>query len=158
MKFRMPRLVPVLALCLATAGVAEAQSGQTHLGPRLSYHFDIEEAGIGVQFSAPLARYIEFYPSFDYFLVENGTLWHLNADLKFRMPGQGVEWLYLGGGLNVAHRSAGSFDDTSAGVNAFVGIESRSGRVHPFAELRLTANDGNSSGQLAVGINFTLRQ
>jgi len=150
-------LLTALVLMSPTVATVQAQSGQTHLGPRISYHFDLEEIGIGAQFSTPLARNLEFYPSFDYFLVENGTFWHLNADLKLRVAGESAEWFYLGGGLNIARRSAGNFENTSAGVNGFVGAESRMGRVHPFGELRLTANDGNSSLQLAVGLNFTLR-
>jgi hypothetical protein len=158
MTLRRSALATALTLLSATAGTVQAQSGQTHLGPRLSYHFDVEEAGIGAQFSAPLARNLEFYPSFDYFLVSNGTFWHLNADLKYRIATESINWLYLGGGLNVARRSAGNFEDTSVGVNGFFGVESRRGRVHPFGEVRLTANDGNSSAILAVGLNFTLRQ
>jgi len=150
-------LVTALVLMSAAAGTVQAQTGQNHIGPRLSYHFDVEELGVGAQFSVPLARYLEFYPSFDYFLVSSGTLWHLNADLKYRIASESIDWLYLGAGLNLAHRSVGSVDDTRAGVNAFVGIESRRGRVHPFGELRLTVNDDNSSAQLAAGINFTLR-
>lgn len=157
MTIRPSALLTALVLISVPAAAAEAQSGQTHLGPRVSYHFDLEEIGIGAQFSTPLARNLEFYPSFDYFMVENGTFWHLNADLKLRVAGASAEWFYLGGGLNIARRSAGNFEDTSAGVNAFVGAESRTGRVHPFGELRLTANDGNSSGILLVGLNFTLR-
>lgn len=158
MSFRIPRLVTVLTLSLAMAGVAEAQTGQTHLGPRLSYHFDVEEIGIGAQFSAPLARNLEFYPSLDYFLVSNGTFWHINADLKLQVAGESAAGFYLGGGLNIARRSVGDVSRTNAGLNAFAGIESRRGRVHPFGELRLIASDGNTSGMLAVGINFTLRQ
>ncbi len=155
MKFRMPRLVPVLALCLATAGVAEAQSGQTHFGPRLSYQFDLEKFGLGAQFSAPLAQSLEFYPSFDYYFVDVGSFWNVNADLKYRMPAESAGWLYLGAGLNIARASFNGNGSTDAGVNAFVGAESRAGRVHPFAEFRFTSNNG-STGQISVGLNFTM--
>lgn len=157
MSLRISRLVAVLALSSAVAGTAQAQAGQMHLGPRASYQFDLEEFGIGAQFSAPIARNLEFYPSFDYFFVDVGSFWNLNADLKYRIATREINWLYLGGGLNVARRSFNGNGNTNAGVNALVGAESRAGRVHPFAEFRFTANDG-STGQLSVGLNFTLRQ
>jgi hypothetical protein len=93
--------------------------------------------------------------SFDYFLIDPGTFWNLNADLKYRLPDASVRWLYLGGGLNIARVSGPGNDRTRAGVNFLAGVESLSGRVHPFGEFRFTANDG-STGQLAVGLNFTL--
>lgn len=157
MSFRMSRLVAVLALTSAVAGTAQAQAGAMHLGPRVSYQFDLEEFGIGAQLSAPLARNLEFYPSFDYFFVDPGSFWHLNADLKYRIATRDINWLYVGGGLNVARRSVNDNDRTGAGINGFVGAESRAGRVHPFAEFRFTSNDG-STAQLSVGLNFTLRQ
>lgn len=155
MMLRMSRIAAALVLVSAVAGTAEAQSGRLHLGPRVSYHFDLEEFGIGAQFGAPIGRYLEFYPSFDYFLVDPGTYWHLNADLKYRVSTESIDWLYLGAGLNLARASAGSNSDTNAGLNLFGGIESRSGRVHPFAEFRFIVNDG-STGMIAAGLNFTL--
>jgi hypothetical protein len=149
-------LVAALVLLSAAARMVEAQSGRTHLGPRLSYHLDLEKIGIGAQFSVPLTGNLEFYPSIDYFPVSNATFWNLNADLKYRIATESINWLYLGAGLNLAHRSAGGSDNTRAGVNGFVGIESRRGPVHPFGELRLTVNNG-TSGQIAAGLNFTLR-
>ncbi|HUG27403.1 MAG TPA: hypothetical protein VMK53_03830 [Gemmatimonadales bacterium] len=157
MSFRISRLVAVLALSSAAAGTAQAQTGAVHLGPRASYQFDLEKIGLGAQLSVPIARQLEFYPSFDYFFVDVGSFWNLNADLKYRIATRDINWLYLGGGLNVARRSFNNNDNTGAGINAFVGAESRAGRVHPFAEFRFTSNDG-STAQLSVGLNFTLRQ
>ncbi|MFN2316443.1 MAG: hypothetical protein ABR551_01390 [Gemmatimonadales bacterium] len=157
MSFRMSRLVAVLALSSAVAGTVQAQGGAMHLGPRLSYQFDLEEFGIGAQLSAPIARNLEFYPSFDYFFVDPGSFWNLNADLKYRIATENINWLYLGAGLNIARSSFNGNGSTDAGINAFVGAESRAGRIHPFAEFRFTSNDG-STGQLSVGLNFTLRQ
>jgi hypothetical protein len=145
------------ALALATiAASAEAQTPQLHFGPHLSYNLDIEELGLGAQLSVPIARHIEFYPSFDWYLVPNGSLVGLNADLKFRTDNTGGNWLYFGGGLNVTSSNpdgGSSRSDTRA--NLFVGIESRSGRVHPFAELRGMLGD-RSSTQFAAGLNFTM--
>jgi hypothetical protein len=155
MTIRASRLVAALVLTAAVAGTAQAQAGSVHLGPRMSYQFDLEEFGLGAQLSAPLVPRLDVYPSFDYYFVDPGSFWNLNADLKFR-PSPGTAWLYLGGGLNIARSSFGDNSSTDAGVNAFLGMESRTGRVHPFAEFRFTNNNG-STGQVSVGLNITMR-
>jgi hypothetical protein len=150
MGLRVPRMATALVLAWALAGTAQAQTSRLHLGPRISYQFDLEKLGIGAQLSVPIVHYLEFYPSFDYF-IDSGSFWNLNADLKYRLPAESVHWLYLGGGLNIAHGGG----DTNAGLNLLAGVESLKGRVHPFGEFRFTANHG-STGQIAVGLNFTL--
>lgn len=155
MALRGPRIVTALVLAFALAGTAQSQTNRLHLGPRVSYQFDLEEIGVGVQLGVPLANYLEFYPSFDYFFVDNGSFWNLNADLKYRLPAAAVRWLYLGAGLNIARSGAGGDHETHAGLNLFAGVESLKGRIHPFGEFRFTANNG-STGQLAAGLNFTL--
>lgn len=154
MVFRISRTATALVAAAALAGTAQAQTNRLHLGPRVSYQFDVEEFGVGAQLSVPMARYLEFYPSFDYFFVDNGSFWNLNADLKYRIAAATVRWLYLGAGLNIARSSNGS-SNTDAGLNLFAGAESLKGRVHPFAEFRFTAGDG-STGQVSVGLNITL--
>jgi hypothetical protein len=151
----MLKLAGVLLLSSTVAVTAQAQTSRMHIGPRISYQFDVDEVGLGVQFSAPIAHHLEFYPSFDYFFVDPGSLWQLNGDIKYRLDGQNLNWVYVGTGLNIAHASAGGASDTKAGLNLFGGIESLKGRVHPFAELRVTVGDG-STGMIAGGLNFTL--
>ncbi|NOT08902.1 MAG: hypothetical protein HOP28_11940 [Gemmatimonadales bacterium] len=157
MVFRLTRIGGTLALATALAGTAQAQTNRLHLGPRVSYQFDLEKAGVGVQLGVPIARYLEFYPSFDLFFVDRGSFWHINADLKYRIAAASVSWLYIGGGLNIARSGFGTFHDTRTGLNLFVGAESLRGRVHPFGEFRFIANDGSTT-QIAVGLNFTLRR
>jgi hypothetical protein len=155
MAYHMSRLAGALVLASAFGGVAQAQTERLHLGPRLSYQFDLEKVGVGAQFSAPIMRYLEFYPSADYFFVSDGSYWSLNADLKYRIAAASVRWLYLGAGLNLARSSHGGASDTNAGLNLLAGAESLKGRVHPFGEFRFTVGDG-STAQVAVGLNFTL--
>ena len=154
------RAVAVAALAvgglLAAATSAEAQTRRTHLGPRVSYNFDAEEFGIGAQLGIPIANRIEFYPSFDYYFVDPGNLWAMNADLKYRFSAtSSTNWLYAGAGLGILGFSAGNADDTDFGANLFAGFEPLSGRIHPFAEGRLRIGDG-SSFQISAGLNFTL--
>lgn len=156
MTFRLSRMVLAIVLTSAVAGSAQAQTSQLHFGPRLSYQFDLEELGIGVQLGVPIAQQLELYPSFDYFFVDVGSFWNVNGDLKYRIATESIDWFYVGGGLNVAHTSRNSFRRTRAGLNLFAGLESLRGRVHPFGEFRFTSNNG-STAQASVGLNFTLR-
>ena len=147
------------ALALTSIAVTgmelQAQTHRSHIGPHVSYNFDAEEIGLGAQFSAPISRFLEFYPSFDYYLVDPGSLWALNADLKVRVAGENLEWLYLGGGLNITRASFRGEGNTDAGLNLLAGFETIAGSVHPYGELRLSFADG-STVQLAFGLNFTL--
>ena len=139
------------------AGGSAAASGQTsamHIGPQIAYDFDVEEMGLGAQFSAPIMRRLEFYPSMMFYFVD-GSYWNLNVDLKYRVASNQPNWLYVGGGLNLARASAGGESDTDAGLNLLAGAESLKGRIHPFAEARLVLSDG-SRFQLAAGINITI--
>lgn len=152
-RLRVAVLIAILAA--GTTIAAEAQTSRAHLGPRISYHFDAEEVGLGAQLGLPVARQLEFYPSFDVFFVDPGSLWALNADLKYRFGGEGWDWLYTGGGLNITNTSFNGDDETDAGLNLLLGVESLRGWVHPFAEGRLIIGD-ETAFQLSGGLNFTL--
>ncbi len=144
----------VSGLAMGVTGTAQAQ-GRSHLGFQVGYNFDYEALVLGAQFSAPIGQHLEFYPSFNYFLVDQGSAWAVNADLKYRMPMESANWLYLGAGLNVLRAEAGGASNTDLGLNLIVGAETRTPNIHPFAELRVTVRDP-SSVQLVAGLNFTL--
>jgi len=109
---------------------------------------------IGAQFHLPLGRQVEFYPSFDYYFSDPGSLVGFNVDLKLRYPSRDLE-LYVGGGLNILRASFGGTSNTDTGGNVFAGLETRVGLAHPYFEVRGLLHDG-SSVQLNAGINFTL--
>lgn len=144
----MRRILTVVALLVCAAGVNRAAAQRSHIGLHGGYNFDIEEGLIGAQMHMPIARSIEFYPSFDYYLVNTGSLVGFNADLKFTAPGTP---LYFGGGLNIL--SGGGSSDT--GPDLFGGFETRYGRTHPYVEGRFLFHNG-STFQLLFGINITL--
>ena len=137
------------------ANVAQAPTHRSHFGPRVSYNFDAERMGLGVQFSTPVTSFLEFYPSFDTFMVSPASLWALNGDLKLRLAGENLKWLYFGGGLNITRAAQSGLDNTETGLNLFGGFETNTGSVHPFGEMRMSFADG-SSLQLSLGLNFTL--
>ena len=142
------RILTAVVLLICAAGVSRAAAQRSHFGIHGGYNFDLEEGLIGAQMHMPVGRSIEFYPSFDYYLIDNGTLVGFNGDLKFRSPGTP---LYFGGGLSVL--SGGGNSNT--GFNLFGGFETRYGRTHPYVEGRGVFHDG-STFQLLFGINVTL--
>jgi hypothetical protein len=144
----MRRILTAVVLLASAAAVSRAAAQRSHFGLHGGYNFDINEGLIGAQIHMPLSRSIELYPSFDYYLVNSGTLLGFNGDLKFRTPGTP---LYVGGGLNVL--SGGGNSDT--GFDLFGGFETRYGRTHPYIEGRGLFHD-TSSFQLLFGINITL--
>lgn len=143
------RILMSVALIACAAGVTSVAAQRSHFGLHGGYNLDIEEGSIGVQMHMPLSSAIEFYPSFDYYLVSGGTLLGFNGDLKFRSAGVP---LYFGGGLSVLTGSG----DSNTGLNLFGGFETRYGQTHPYVEARGMFHE-NSSLQLLFGINFTLR-
>lgn len=154
------KIAALTALFIAVStGPVWAQTNRVHLGPHAGYNFKIEEPLIGVQASFPLVRKLEFYPSFDWYLSgDEVTVFGLNGDLKWRVAGDrpSFQWLYLGAGLNLTMvKPEGGDTDTDAGGNLFVGAESLRGRIHPFAEARVTLRRGTMF-QLQGGLNITL--
>ena len=148
------RLIGTTLLLLGGAAVSTPVYAQrAHFGPHVAYNFDIKETAIGAQLHMPIAHGVEFYPSFDYYLVDAGSLLGLSADLKFRTPG---DPLYLGGGLNVMRAGGGGSSNSDTGFDLFAGLETRYGWSHPYVELRGLFHNG-SALQGAFGINITLR-
>lgn len=143
----MRRILAVIGLLLVAVS-SRAVAQRSHFGVHTGYNTDAEDWLIGAQMHLPLSRSIELYPSFDYYFVDPGSLFGINADLQFRTPGAP---LYLGGGLNIL-KSSGNSD---TGFDLFGGLETRYGRTHPYLELRGIFH-GNSSLQLVAGLNVTL--
>ena len=144
-----------LGLGIATALASAAQAQRPHIGGHLLYNFEVEEFGIGAQFSYPIARKLEIYPSFDYYFVDPGSLWQLNADLKYKLREE-HNWFYVGGGLAMGRASFGNFSNTDVGANLIGGWETLIGqRVHPYLEGRLTISE-ETAFQIAGGLNITM--
>jgi hypothetical protein len=144
----MRRILVVLVLLLGAAGVSRAAAQRSHFGVHAGYNYDSADWLIGAQLHMPIERSIEFYPSFDYYMVDAGSLVGFNADLKFRSLGTP---LYFGGGLNIL----GASGNSDTGFDLFGGLETRYGRTHPYVEGRGLFHDG-SSLQLLFGLNVTL--
>ena len=142
---------PLLLVCCAVI-TSPLHAQRSHFGPHVAYNFDIKETAIGAQLHLPVGRRVELYPSFDYYLVDSGSLLGFSADLKFWTP---RDPLYLGGGLNVLRTVGGGTSNNDTGFDLFAGLETRYGVSHPYIEIRGLFHDG-SSLQGAFGINITL--
>jgi len=147
------RWVFPVVLLVVIASAAQAQ--RSHVGPRIGVNFDGDDVLIGGQFTVPIAGRLEFYPSLDIYLPDDGSLLGFNGDLKYRFPTGEELQFYAGGGFNYLYRSVDGESDGDVGVNLLGGFETRRGWIHPFVEGRVLFHD-NSSFQLVGGLNFTI--
>ena len=154
-------LVVLLALALLAPpaeaqrrgrGRPAAQAYGPRFGVHLGYNFDADGALVGAQMSWPMTPRVILYPSFDLYFVDTGSLWSLNADLKFRPPTR-TGALYAGGGLNFSRRSVSGNSGSDTGLNLLVGVEGRRTRSAPYVEAKIILADG-SSFQIAGGFSF----
>ena len=156
-------LIAALALALLAPASAEAQRRRgtrraaadayaPRFGPHIGYNFDADAWLVGAQVSWPLTPRVLLYPSFDFYFVDPGSLWSLNADLKVRPPTRSGA-LYLGGGLNYSRRSVSGVSGSDTGLNLLVGAEGRRARSFPYVEAKLILGEG-SSFQIAGGFSF----
>lgn len=147
-------LMTALALAVAagTAAAQAARAAQPQLGSHMAYQFDVRHPGLGAQADVPVIAQLSLYPSGAVYMVDNGSLVGLNADVKYRLPTA----VYVGGGLNLMRRTIGDNRSTDTGVNLLGGVEGQTGRLRPFAEGRVSLN-GGSAFQVGAGLNIALR-
>ena len=130
------------------------------IGIRTGYDFDTDDWALGLQARFPVAAIIEFIPSGDYFLVDNGTSFQINADLAFPLAPRGALYGGAGGGLFVRDPGLPGVDtQTELGLNLLVGLEPgrlRRSRIRWFVEARWFVIEGNNPFRLAAGVNFPL--
>lgn len=166
MTSRVRAVAVALVLMAGVTAASEAQGGPMTFGPRVMYHFDGSDFGIGAFLTKPLTEAIEVHPSFGYWFVGEGvTSWELNADLIYRVPGESINWLYLGAGLNYSKFSSDACDGTGfedlcsgsdVGLNLIGGFEPQTAsRMKPFVEARLYVGDG-SGLSAAAGLRIPL--
>jgi len=148
------RLLPVVLLAIAASAVP---AQRPHMGARIGYDFDSKNPVVSVQATVPFTPVVEFYPSADVYLPDHGSMMGFNGDLKLNFPTMTGPQIYLGGGLGIQTRNLEGASSTDVGANALLGLESRSGWVHPFIEGRAFISERNRAS-LLVGLNFTLNR
>lgn len=145
----------LLAGLLLACFTIPAHAQRAHIGPHFGYNFDMDRALVGAQMLLPLSNDVEFYPSFDYYLVNGGSNVGFSGDLKFRLPTGYGSAFYLGGGLNYQNASLNGASDHDTGWDLLFGLESRRGPTHPFIEGRVLGHS-STSFQISAGLNFTI--
>lgn len=143
----------MIALAIAsTNGMAQAS---TRAGARIAYNFQTDEAMVGASFTVPISTRIEFYPSLELYLPDDGNKIGFNGDVKVYLPTRASYDLYAGGGLGIVNQNVNGFSNSDVGINLLFGISSRVSRVMPFGEARLLIHDDTQLVMLA-GINFSM--
>lgn len=156
MASRVRAFAVALVLLGGASVAAEAQSGPLEFGPRVTYNFDAEEFAIGAHFLKPLTEALSIYPSFDYYLVDGFTLLGINADITYKVPGENLDWLYVGAGLGLFRTSFEGFSNTDTGLNLIGGFQpASSARIKPFAEARFQIG-GSESFSVVGGLKIPL--
>ena len=156
----------ILGMALVVAQTADAQRrrranrsaaaapGRLELGGHFGYSFDFDQTLVGGQLAFPIARQVDFYPSLDYYTGSGSPDWALNIDIRIRPPRVSQTW-YLGTGLNLLYAD-GLSGDSDSNFNIEGGLETRSGAVRPYFELRMIVGNG-SALQLIGGLFFGKR-
>lgn len=157
-----------LTVLVTTNLTAQARRGRApntfertiEAGIRTGYDFDTEDWALGLQVRLPITSIIELIPSGDYFLVDNGSSFQVNADLAVPLAPRGALYGGAGGGFFVRDPGLPGVDTrTKLGLNLFVGLEPgrlRQSRLRWFAEARWFVIEGDNLFRLAVGVNFPL--
>ena len=152
---RLALAVVFPAALLCHAAPVQAQTDHAHVGFHALYNTTFQDAGVGAQFSLPVARHLEFYPSVDLYFQTGATVWQPNFDFKYRALGQRNDWFYLGTGLGLLQESVDGLNESRAMWNLFIGAENLHGEIHPFIEARAGVSDENQF-QIQGGINITI--
>lgn len=143
------------ALAITTTPV-DAQAN-SHVGMRVGYNHRHEEVLLSANLIVPMTSRIYFYPSLDVYLPDRGNRIGFNGDIKVALPGAGTgPQFYAGAGVGVVNRNDEGLSNSDLGANLLIGIESRIGWIHPFAEGKIMLYN-QSQLQLLAGVNITLR-
>lgn len=162
-------LAAVLALCVVSAGTAQAQ----RFGAALSWGSDTD-LGVAPRVEFPLTNMLSksgalskafFIGEFTWFFPDCGgasgvdcSYWELNPGLAVPFTVSNPKIApYLGAGLNIAHASASSggftASDTQTGLNALGGLKFGLGSMDAFTEARLELSGGEQL-VLSFGLLF----
>jgi len=154
-RWTLPVVMVVMTASVANAQRASAANAQrAHVGARFGYDYDVKIPLVSTQVTVPVTRTVEFYPSVDIYLPDQGSMMGFNGDVKFNMPTNHPR-MYVGTGLGVQTRTLRRSSTTDVGINALFGVETRAGWVHPFVEGRGFISETNRVSIMA-GLNFTI--
>lgn len=149
----------LLAVALCTFFAVSTASAQTKLGLNAHYGLDMEKFQIGAEYHLPLGMTgLAFVPNFEYYLMDDPTLFAINADLHYAIGDRYTASFtpYVGAGLAITRWSFNDVNDTNVGVNLLGGANFKTGgRTMPFVQLEYRAGD-HSDLSIGGGLRFRL--
>ena len=150
------KLMPMaLAVLLALAGLA-APVGAADLDLRVGAYtgpdFDKPFAGVGLL--SHLGGSLYFNPNVEYVFVDHAKFGTLNFDVHYDLPTGGRPYLWLGGGLALAHTDLDGpgGNETKPRANLLAGIGFRTGGSVPYVQVKYLT--GYEYLVVAAGIRF----
>ncbi len=141
-----------LAALLVGAWCGEAEA-QTRFGVRGGVYMDRDEPFLGAHLSSALQKQWQFNPNFEYVLVERGSLFSINADLRYVLPSRSTTAFWVGSGLGISHFSFRDFNQTDLGLNLITGVDFGRGPLTPFVQVKVMVLD-ETELVLGGGITF----
>lgn len=148
----IPSRVLVLAAALLCFTLGEQAHAQTRLGVRGGAYLDQDDVFVGAHLAHRMQRNLRFMPNFEYVLVEQGSLYTINADFLYDLPSRSSTVLWLGGGLGLSRYSFENFSNNDVGLNLLMGASFGRGPAVPFLQVKVMVMDET---QLALGGGIT---
>ena len=144
-------LAAALSLFLGAANFDHA-GAQTRFGVRGGANLDRDDLFVGAHFIQKLQRNWIFNPNFEYTLVDDGSLFSINADFHYDFPSNSSTLFWIGSGVGVSHFSSDGADNTDLGLNLLTGVSFGRRPAIPYIQAKVTVFDDT---QLLIGGGVT---
>jgi hypothetical protein len=95
---------------------------------------------------------LRFNPNVEYVLVEQGSLYTINADFHYDLPSRSSTIFWLGGGLGISRFAFNEFSNNDTGLNVLMGASFGRGPAIPFLQVKAIVMDET---QLVLGGGIT---
>lgn len=143
--------IVALTLFFSVANFNHAEA-QTRFGIRGGANLDQDDLFLGAHVIQSIHGNWIFNPNFEYTLVDEGTLFSINADFHYDFPSNSSTIFWVGSGLGVRHFSLNDRDNTDLGLNLLTGVSFGRGPTIPYIQAKVTVFDDT---QLLIGGGLT---
>lgn len=150
MKIKWTTVAVLLLILCAT--VFDSANAQTHFGVRGGVYLDQDDPFVGAHFTSKVQRNLMFNPNLEYVLIDQGSLFTINADFHYDLPSRSSTIFWLGGGLGISRFSFEDFSNTDTGLNLLMGVSFSRRPVIPFIQVKVMVMDDT---QLILGGGLT---
>ena len=130
-----------------------ALASYSHLRSRLQLALAINAVIIAAEFIGGwLLDSIGLMSDAGHNLVDQGSLFTINADFHYDLPSRSSTIFWLGGGLGISRFSFEDFSNTDTGLNLLMGASFSRRPVIPFIQVKVMVMDDT---QLVLGGGLT---